>query len=171
MISKNNSKRLYYLIRFIGPIFFFIYLNEIFHEINVVFHEINVAFLKICYQIEVFLLQIELIFFMIHVVSSCSLVLVSLIRIKVLINPTIDKFKIVLLRKLKDKIDTLDKRNVSRIFFIYYFITLTAPISILCCFFWNEVCSELSLNLFYFNFFLCNLEQYFFAPSFDAWPR
>lgn len=165
MLSKNNSKRLYYLIRFIGPVFFCVYLNKILHEIDVVFHRINVAFCEISYQISIFLLQVELIFFIIQSISAYLLVLALF---KIWITPIINKFKIALLRKLKDKIDTLDKKNVNRIFFIYYFTTITSPTSTLCYFFWDEVCDEVFLNLLYFQFGLLNLE-YFFRSFFNLW--
>lgn len=156
MLSEKNSKRIYYLTLFIGPIFYCIYLNEILHEINVFFNEIYFTTCKLLHQIDVLLFQLELTFFIIQVIVFYSVILLLLFRIKKFLSPVMNKLKIFLLCKLKNIMNTFSEKSRTLLYFTYYSIVLTSPVFILCCFFQDEVSHELFLFLFYLQLlFFC----------------
>ena len=143
MFNKNNSKRVYYIIRYLGPFFYLFYFNEITHSIHVFYQKFNATLAEKFDQIDLILFELELILFIIQVIAFYSFILFLFLRIKVFISPVTDKLKLFLLSKLKDSMDTLNEKNKNLLYFTYYSITLTSPISIFCYFFQNEISNEL----------------------------
>jgi hypothetical protein len=143
MFNKKNSERIYYIIRYLGPLFYLFYFNEITHLVNVFYQKINATLAEKFHQIGLILFELELILFMIQVIAFYSFISFLFLRIKVFIRPVTDKFKLFLLSKLKDSMDTLSEKNRNRLYFSYYSITLTSPIYIFCYFFQNEISNEL----------------------------
>lgn len=132
MLDKKKSKHLHYLTLFLGPTLCYFYLKKILSGINAFFHEIYSTISKITHQVNLILLELELIFFVIKIIVFYLLLLLLFLRIKILISPAINQLKVFLLSRLKNRINMFSKKNVSRIYFAYYLISLT---HYLCLFF------------------------------------